>query len=137
MFLFTQMVLGQNITSQNLSDTVLGVVCKGNEQYLITESGYLKISSTAKSINDKWTEYYRKAYGDSTIQNPNKIIEEDNLVFPVQLFIPLDDENWFDRKINFEDSVFLYNFLKVDTTGKFIYKPGTISLIGKILKKGK
>ncbi len=135
--LFTTVLLGQNITIKNLSDVVLGVVYQGNEQFLVTKSGYIKIKPTAKSINDKWTEYYRKAYGDSTIQNPNRIIEEQNLNLPVHFFIPLDDENWFDRKIEFEDGAFLYDFLKVDPTGKLTYKPGTIGLIGEMLKQGK
>ncbi len=134
--LFTS-VSAQNITPQNLKDVVRGVVYKGNEQYLITDNGYIKVPSSAKSVNDKWTEYYRKAYGDSTIQNPNTIIEQSNLNIPIQFFLPIGGRGWFDREVHFSDEAFLYDFIEMDNNGKFIYKPGTIGIIGRMQKTQK
>ena len=133
-FILSSQIYSQNITTQNLNDVVRGVVYQGNEQYLITDNGYIKVESSKKSVNDEWTEYYRKAYGDSTIQNPNTILEQPSLNIPIQLFLPIGGRGWFDREVEFSDEAFLYDFIKMDENGKFTYKPGTIGIIGRMQK---
>ena len=134
--LFTS-VSAQNITTQNLNDIVRGVVYQGNKQYLITDNGYIKVEGSKKSVNDEWTEYYRKAYGDSTIQNPNTIVEQPNLNIPIQFFLPIGGRGWFDREVEFSDEAFLYDFIQMDENGKFTYKPGTIGIIERMQKTQK
>ncbi len=135
-YIFTS-VSAQNITTQNLNEVVRGVVYQGNEQYLITDNGYIKVESNKKSVNDKWTEYYRKAYGDSTIQNPNTIIEQPSLNIPIHFFMPIGGRGWFDREVDFTDEAFLYDFIEMDENGKFTYKPGSIGIIGRMQKTPK
>ncbi len=135
--ILSNQIYSQNITTQNLKDAVRGVVYHGNEQYLITDNGYIKVESKSKSVNDEWTEYYRKAYGDSTIQNPNTIIEQPNLNIPIQFFLPIGGRGWFDREVNFSDEAFLYDFIEMDKNGKFTYRPGTIGIIGRMQKTQK
>ena len=133
----SNILYSQNITSKNLNDTVRGVVYQGNEQYLITDNGYIKVTSNKKSINDQWTEYYRKTYGDSTIQNPNTIVEQPDLGIPIQFFMPIGGGRWFDREVKFEEEAFLYDFVEMDKNGKFTYKPGKIGIIGQMQKGSK
>lgn len=129
----------QNLTNQSLIDAVHGVVYHGNEQYLITDKGYLKVPNNKKSINDQWTEYYRKTYGDSTIQNPNTIIEQSSLNIPIQYFLTIGNDRWYDKEIEFEEEAFLYDFIEGDDNGNLTYKPGVIGIIRNMQKprKGK
>jgi hypothetical protein len=132
-------VFAQNLTNQNLIDAVHGIVYQGNEQYLITDSGYIKVQNNKKSVNDQWAEYYRKAYGDSTIQNHNTIIEQPSLNIPIQYFLPIGSNRWYDKEIKFDEDAFLYDFIDRDNNGNFNYKPGVIGIIGNMQnsRKGK
>jgi len=134
---FYSSVVAQNITSQNLNEAVRGIVYQGNEQYLITDNGYIKVQNSKKSINDQWTEYYRKAYGDSTIQNPNTIIEQPSLNIPIQFFMPIGGRGWFDREAKFSDEAFLYDFVEHDDNGNYTFRPGVIGIIGGMQKNKK
>jgi len=84
--LLSGVLTAQSINKSNLNDAVHGIVIHGNQQYLVTDNGYIKVGNKKKSENDKWAEYYRKAYGDPTIQNPNTIIEQPDLNIPIQFF---------------------------------------------------
>ncbi|MDA3862219.1 MAG: hypothetical protein PF445_13450 [Melioribacteraceae bacterium] len=135
--LFCTNLVAQNITTQNLKDVVRGVVYQGNEQYLVTENGYIKVENSKKSVNDEWTEYYSKAHGDSTIQNPNTIIEQPSLNIPIQFFLPSGGNESFDKEVKFSEEAFLYDFIIIDENGKFTYKPGAIGIIGNMKKSHK
>ena len=133
-FLFLSATIeAQNINSQNMNDAVHGIVYHGNQQYLVTDRGYIKVETKKKSVNDQWTEYYRKAYGDSTIQNPNTIIEQPGLNIPIRFFLPVTSD-WAEKEYDFEDDVYLYDFLEADESGSYIFRPGVLGIIGSIHK---
>jgi hypothetical protein len=126
-------LVAQNVNSQNMNDVVHGIVYHGNQQYLVTDNGYIKVENKQKSVNDQWTEYYRKAYGDSTIQNPNTIIEQPRLNIPIQFFFPVG-RNWIDKEYEFNEDAYLYDFLEHDGNGSYTFRPGIIGIIGSRLK---
>lgn len=135
-FITCSILLSQNITKKDVNQEVHGIVYHGNEQYLVTNNGYIKVgnSNKGKSENDKWTEYYRKAYGDSTIQNPNTIIEQPSLNIPIQFFLPIGGRGWFDREEQFSEDAFLYDFVERSEDGNYVIRPGIIGIIGGMQK---
>ncbi len=126
-------LMAQNINSKNMNDVVHGIVYHGNQQYLVTDNGYIKVENNRKSVNDQWTDYYRKAYGDSTIQNPNTIIEQPRLNIPIQFFFPIGG-NWIEKEYDFKENAYLYDFLEHDENGNYTFRPGVIGIIGSRLK---
>ena len=132
LFTFVTLIFPQNITYQDLNSRVRGIVYQGNQQYLITDKGYIKVYSEQKSVNDQWAEYYRKAFGDSTIQNPNTIIEQPTI--PIRFFMPIGTGQWYDREVEFENEAYLYDFIEAGENGNFIFRPGIIGIIGKMQK---
>ena len=134
-------LFSQNITYQDVNTVVQGIVYNGNDQYLVTDKGYIKIEnkSRRKSENDQWTEYYRKAHGDSTIKNPNTIIEQPGLNIPIQFFLPIGGRGWIDEEYNFEENAYLYDFVQADEYGNYTFRPGILGIIGGMnrIPKGK
>lgn len=129
-------LVAQDVNNKDLNSKVHGIIFHGNQQYLVTNKGYIKVESKTKpkSVNDQWTEYYRKAHGDSTIQNPNTIIEQPSLNIPIQFFMPLGGSGWIDSEYEFGEDVFLYDFLQADGNGNFVFHPGVIGIIGNMQK---
>jgi len=120
-------------TSQSnyLNTRVYGYVIYDGHDYLATEKGFLPVNSNQNS-NEKWQDYYRKIYGDSTIVNPNTIIGENNSQFPIQFFMPLDVNAWTNKQYSFTDQMYLNNFMQIDSNGKYNYQPGVLGIIGSL-----
>jgi len=115
---------------KHLSEVVHGLVIHGNEQYLVTDSGYLKVAQS----QDQWQEYYQKVYGDSTIQNPNTIIEPHSYN-SLNFFHPIININeWIDERYGFEGDMFLYDFMRMDQNGNYTFRPGAIGILGGLKK---
>ena len=132
-FVLTSSVLfSQNITRHELKEKVHGIVYHGNQQYLVTDRGYIKVENQQKSVNDKWTDYYRKAYGDSTIQNPNTIIEQPRPNIGLHFFMSLNGRDWIDKEYEFGEEAYLYDFIQADDNGNFVFRPGIIGVIGRL-----
>ncbi|MCF6269447.1 MAG: hypothetical protein L3J41_07045 [Melioribacteraceae bacterium] len=137
-FIFlSNITYSQNITYQDVNTVVQGIVYDGNQQYLVTDKGYIKIENKnkRKSENDQWTEYYRKAHGDSSIKNPNTIIEQPSLNIPIQFFYPLGGRGWIDKEYGFEEDAYLYDFVQADEYGNYAFRPGILGIIGGMQKK--
>ncbi len=133
----TIVLYGQNnnVSSNNyLNSRVYGYVVYDGQDYLATEQGFLPVD-TNQNINDKWRDYYRKIYGDSTLSNPNTIIGEQNSQFPVQFFISLDINKLTGKKYSFTDQLYLYDFIQAGSKGGYSYQPGIIGIIGGLEKR--
>ena len=91
---------GQNSGTQQsnyLNTRVYGYAIYKGQDYLATERGFLPVNSN-RNNNEKWQDYYRRVYGDSTIVNPNTIIGENGSQFPIQFFMPVDVTAWTNKQ---------------------------------------
>jgi len=130
-------LFGQNNDkSQNdfMNTRVYGYVVYNNQNYLATEQGYFPVD-TNQNINDRWRDYYRKIYGDSTLSNPNTIIGEQNSQTPVQLFVPLDINNLTNQQYSFTNQLYISDFISVDSNGGYNYQPDIQGIIGSLGKR--
>ncbi len=92
---------------------IYGLIDNGTEKFIITENGIIK------SENDAYLEYYRKIYGDSTIINPNTILNSKSMKI-----IPLINPNdWSNLNFEIAPQVYFYDFLEHDSTGSIIISP--------------
>ena len=113
-----------------LNTSVQGIFQSGGSYYLVTENGWLIVRGNS-SQNDQLTEYYRRIYNDSTIVSPNTIIEPDNSA--LQFINPIIDINeWTTGYSPVADKVYLHTFMHMDSTGKFVFRPGVSAIINKI-----
>jgi len=114
-------------TDTNLTQQVYGVVVHENQQYLVTDKGFIPVQQS----NDPWEDYYRKIYGDSTITNPNTEIKGDNAGMPyIMPMINVGD--WVENNYGFEGDMYLYDFMQMDSTGNYVYRPGALAIIAQM-----
>ncbi len=114
-------------TDTNLTRQVYGVVVHGNQQYLVTDKGFIPV----QKYNDPWGEYYRQIYGDSTITNPNTEIKgEDGGVPYIMPMINVGD--WVEKNYGFEGEMYLYDFMEMDSTGNYVYRPGALAILAQM-----
>lgn len=75
----------QDIYYSDYSDSLAAVINYGGKSFLVYKQGAVVESKDKGSINDFYTNYYRKIYNDSTLVNPNFIIEDNNNIniYPV------------------------------------------------------
>lgn len=116
-----------------LNEKVLGVVINGGAYYLNTSNGLIKINSRE---NDPYEEYYREIYNDSTIINPNTELKFNAYESGINYFNPaVDISQWAEKYNTFGSKLYLYDFMHMDESGNYIFKPGIIGLINKELGK--
>lgn len=119
-----------------LKNQVYGIVTSGNSYFLSTDSGYVLIN--VKNNSDPWQEYYRKIYNDTTIQNPNTVLQFSDFDSGIKYFNPaVDLSQWSDKYETFGNKLYLYDFMELDENGNYTFKPGIIGLIQKEIKKEK
>ncbi len=66
---FPLIIMSQDLTYEE-ENFVTGIVLTDKGVFLLLQDGFLELEKT-----DKFEEYYRKIYNDSTIVNPNTILE--------------------------------------------------------------
>ena len=101
------------------NEQVLGFINDANGKIIVTDKGYFLIKS-----KDPYQEYYRRIYKDSTIVNPNKVINGNN--FEVN-FIPiiynknlLNGFHRFHRKFNLGEIITISKLGKLTVTQQAI-----------------
>lgn len=90
--------------SNDLEKTVVGIITSNEGDYLILKEGFIRISTT-----DKYLEYYKAIYNDSTIVNPNTEIKEEFNLYLIPFIIP----NNKNERIDFSEPLSLGIFLQM------------------------
>ncbi|MFH1194486.1 MAG: hypothetical protein V1720_02160 [bacterium] len=99
--LHAQLVIDSS--SVDLNDRVQALVIYGENKYLYTEKGLIYLTG-----KDPYEEYYRKIYSDSTITNPNTVINSNSNMNSLFYFMPaMNVRDWADDYININDSIYL------------------------------
>ncbi len=82
---FCTFVEAQDIYFTEDTDSLAAIVNYSGKSFLIYKQGTVVESQNQSSINDFYTNYYRKIYNDSTLVNPNFIVENNNgiNIYPV------------------------------------------------------
>ncbi len=80
----------------NYDEEIIGIIITESYPLVITNTGYYKIQSK----KNKWQEYYRKIYKDSTIVNPNTEIKG-NFTINFVPYVLSDNKNF--QKYYFEE----------------------------------
>jgi hypothetical protein len=126
MVLFFSLFAGINTTAQqstDSADTFIGMIKYGNYSFLVSHNG-IKLISKNKSINQQYTEYYKKIYGEDA-ENPNYVIEG-NGEFNFVPLIPINQltNRGIDSVDGFPVSKLygLEDGKKVDANNKFLSK---------------
>lgn len=86
--------------SVNSDNRFYGLIQNGNQYFLIGKKGVMQLNK-----QDAFQKYYRKIYSDSTIQNPNFILQPNYDELGQQLFIPfifIDGNLPFNNKLKFQ-----------------------------------
>ena len=108
----SSLVLAQDIKNQSdkeLNKNVYGYVINGNRIYLVTDNGFLSVYKNNKT-NKQWEDYYKKIYDDSTIVNPNTVIETNNNNAYLNYIIPVDVNKQINKKYSFVGDLHWYKF---------------------------
>lgn len=102
------------IYSQEINDEVLGLIDNGgNGKFIITTAGIKEVK------DDVYLEYYKSIYEDSTITNPNMILNSKSVrIIPV-----IDPKDWTNLNYEIAPNVYFYDFIDYDSTGTIIIKP--------------
>ena len=122
---------GRIINSEELNTPVLGYVIHNGQTFIATGKGFVPIGKN-QDINNSWQDYYRKIYNDSTIVNPNTVIGEQKQQIPMQFLAPVDISKWTSQSFSFTKQLYLYDFIQIDSTGNFVYKPGVLGILGSL-----
>lgn len=125
---FLSILLFSVAFSQSIDDkvSILGLYNDGHSQYLVTEKGLLDVD-----INKAYEKYYQMIYQDTTITNPNTIINSNrNLNIP---FIHFEIDKKYFRK--FDRKYSLSSYVSIDSTGKVIILPAVNKLLEKYSEK--
>ncbi|HED07988.1 MAG TPA: hypothetical protein ENI57_07725 [Ignavibacteria bacterium] len=139
LFFTTTLLIAQNKKnkkSDKLDKQVFGYVINNNRIYLVTDNGFLSVYKNNKT-NKQWEDYYREIYNDSTIVNPNTIINTNLGSTSLNYIIPININNWVKQKYSFKDDVYLYDFIRIDSSGNYYYMPGVLRIIGNYKKNGR
>lgn len=126
----------KNKKNEKLNEKVYGYVVNNNKMYLVTDNGFLNVYSN-KITNKQWGDYYRKIYNDSTIVNPNTVIETNAGSAFLNYFIPINISDWIQQKYSFKNDMYLYDFIRVDSNGNYRYRPGILNIIADYKKDNK
>lgn len=67
---FSTIINAQDIYFSGYSDSLAAIINYSGKSFLIYKQGTVVESNNKGSINDFYTNYYRKIYNDSTLVNP-------------------------------------------------------------------
>jgi len=123
----------KNKRAKTLNKKVYGYVTHNNQIYLVTDNGLLNIYQN-ESTNKQWQDYYREIYKDSTIINPNTVIEPNLSNSFFNFIIPIKINDWINQKYSFKNDKYLYDFISFDSSGNYYYRPGILEIIGNYKK---
>ncbi|MGD8781473.1 MAG: hypothetical protein PVH88_21220 [Ignavibacteria bacterium] len=129
------LVLGSALNAQSMNDDwlklpVVGLIEQNGIYYLQTEKGLLKIQDEEDALE----KYYQKVYGDSTIQNPNTILnQQNNYSFPNFIVPQIDISEWSDQYTPIRN-MYLHQFIKVDDSGNIFIIDGALQKYYEKLK---
>ena len=116
-----------------LNEQVYGYVTHNNQIYLVTDNGLLNVHQN-ENTNKQWQDYYREIYNDSTIINPNTVIEPNLSNTFFNFIIPVNINDWIKQKYSFKNDKYLYDFISIDSSGNYFYRPGILGIIGNFKK---
>lgn len=119
---FTIPFFAQELTNKFVEE----IIYSGDEIFLMVDDGFLKINQT-----DSYEEYYRKIYNDSTITNPNTILNS-NVDLNIIPFINLSSKT---KKHRFKNPLELGVFLSPNAPNGYIITPYAQGLIDSIKTK--
>jgi len=122
---------GRIINREELNTPVLGYVIHNGQTFIATGKGFVPIKKK-KNTNDNWQDYYRKIYNDSTIVNPNTVNGEQKQQIPMQFMAPVDISKWTGQSFSFTKQLYLYDFIQIDSTGNYVFKPGVLGILGNL-----
>ena len=92
---------------------IYGLIDNGGEKYLISDSGLISTD------NDVYLEYYKSIYGDSTITNPNLVLNNKSFkIIPV-----INMRDWSNLNFEIAPQIYFYDFLEYDSLGSIIVNP--------------
>ena len=125
----------QSVSPGDLNEQVRGIFFYGNSSFLVTPRGFIQLPD--QEINKQYSEYYKKVYGDSTIVNPNTVLQtDDSEIF--QYIVPFVNVSEMGKDfINFSNDYNLNDFMSVDSSGKMVYQQGLSTIIGNIINQQK
>ena len=103
---------------------VNGVVRTSNGIYLVVDKGFIAVKES-----DLYTEYYRRIYGDSTLVNPNTVL---NSEFDLNI-IPYILPNTEQQKINFNQPLNIGMFLQLNDCGNLILSSFANEMIDSLI----
>lgn len=116
----------------DLDDRVNALVIYGNNKYLNTENGLIFLTG-----KDPYEEYYRMIYSDSTITNPNTVIEPNGSANSMFYFIPpIDVKEWADNYIDITDQIYLKDVYLLNN-GAVVINPDIEKYLNKLESKKK
>lgn len=136
-FFFVSVLITAQGNNNNQNDIlnlqVMGLIQQSGSYYLQTSKGLLKIQDEEDALE----KYYQKAHGDTTIQNPNTILnQQNNYSFPNFIVPQIDISEWSDQYAPIEN-MYLYEFIKVDENGNIFVIDGTLQKYYEKLKSKK
>ncbi len=92
---------------------VVGLIDNGESKFLITENGLIKTD------DDAYLKYYQVIYNDSTITNPNTVVNTKQIkIIPI-----IDPKDWTNLNYEIAPNIYFYDFLDHDSTGTIFIKP--------------
>ncbi len=129
---FVNLFLAQNklkIEKNDLKTKVYGYLQEGESFYFITQKGILKIAKDVNAktdVNLAYEQYYRRVYQDSTILNPNTIIQGTNynLLFFISdtSFIEGKNFNKFKKAFKLKEIIFFNDSDQLQINSSFLKK---------------
>ena len=98
-------------------------------QYLITADGIIR-QSIDNQTNDFYTRYYREIYNDSTLHNPNYVMNSSPQVYISPMVNLSDSSKW---NVPVGQGLYLFDFIEHNSQGQIKLLPGMINQLIKIL----
>lgn len=125
-FITSTFVIAQDLNFED-DNLVTGVVSTQRGIFLVLEEGFLQLKET-----DDYEKYYRKIYNDTTIVNPNTILESD-YNFEIIPFIAKEVEE--QQSIDFQVPHKIGLFIKLNKNKKYKLTATAEEIIKKLKKK--
>ena len=109
----------QQISKGDLNEQVLGYFLYGNNTYLVTPKGYIALNPS--DVNKQYEDYYRQVYKDSTIINPNFVVEPQGSENGMHFIMPfLDLSKYADSYLPGADTLRVMDVLNYNSNGQLI-----------------
>ena len=110
----------------NIDQKAHGLLTTSHGIYLVIDKGFIPIKET-----DLYTEYYRKIHNDSTLINPNTVL---NSEFDLNI-IPYILPNVNNQQIGFNEPLNIGMFLKLNDSGNFNLTSYANKMIDSLITK--